>query len=113
MEYRLPRRHAQFVHVDAERAFTERNKSLLTNALKPRRWRPTVKTAVCGAISSLSPWRTWEVGWSGVQMKRPHCFQQPYSCDPCSVLCSVAFVSHILRSLLLDLECGSLWWNLS
>ena len=30
--------------------------------------------------------------------------QQPHSCDPYSVLCSVAFRSSLVRSLLLDLN---------
>ena len=36
-----------------------------------------------------------------------HCrdsFQEPYSCHPCPVLCSVAFSSSFVRSLFLDLD---------
>ena len=32
------------------------------------------------------------------------CFQQSYSCDSSPGLCSVAFQSSIIRSLLLDLD---------
>ena len=31
-------------------------------------------------------------------------FHQPYSCETCLVLCSVAFRSSFVRSLLLDLD---------
>ena len=54
-EYRVARRRAQLVHEDAERAFTEQSKALLTNALNPRNWWSTEKTAVFSASSSLPP----------------------------------------------------------
>ena len=49
-EHRVARRRAQLVYGDAERAFTERSKSLLTNA--PNSF---VKTAVLEASSSWPP----------------------------------------------------------
>ena len=36
-EYRMARGRAQLVYEDAERAFTERSKSLLTNSPNPRK----------------------------------------------------------------------------
>ena len=55
MKYTVARRRGQLVYEDAERAFTKRSKSLLTNAQNPRKWWSTVKTAVFGASSSLPP----------------------------------------------------------
>ena len=49
----VARSHAQLVYVDAERAFTESSKSLLTNASNPRKWLFRVKTADLFASSSL------------------------------------------------------------
>ena len=43
------------VHVEAERAYNERNKALLTNAPNPRKWWSTVKAVVFGVSSSLPP----------------------------------------------------------
>ena len=52
-EHRVMLRRAQLVYGDAERSFTERSKSLLTNTPNSRKWWSTVKTAVFDAISSL------------------------------------------------------------
>ena len=41
---------------DGERAFMERSKSLFTNDPNPRKWWPTVKTAVFDASLHLPPW---------------------------------------------------------
>ena len=49
----MARCSAQLVYEDAGRAFTERSKSLLTNALNSRKRWSTVKTAVFGVSSSL------------------------------------------------------------
>ena len=46
-------RRAQLVYEDAERAFMERSKALLSNEPKPRKGWSTVKMAVLGASSSL------------------------------------------------------------
>ena len=51
----MTRRHAQYVYVQAKRAFSDRSRTLLTNALNTRKWRPTVKPAVLGVNSSLPP----------------------------------------------------------
>ena len=51
----MARRRAQLVYKDAERAFTEGSKSLLTNALNPLKWWFIVKTVDFGASSSLPP----------------------------------------------------------
>ena len=51
--YRVARRHAQHVYVEAEQAFDEQSRKLLVNAPSPRKWRSTVKTAVFGASPSL------------------------------------------------------------
>ena len=53
-EYRVAR-CAPLVCKDAERSFTERSKSLLTNAPTPSKWVSTVKAAVFGASSTLPP----------------------------------------------------------
>ena len=45
-EYRVVRRHAQPVYENTERAFTERSKSLLTNAPNPLKWWSTIRMAV-------------------------------------------------------------------
>ena len=56
----------QLVYREAVRAFTEWNKSLLTNASNARKWWSTVKTEVFGARSNLPPWldRGGELVWS-------------------------------------------------
>ena len=51
----MARRRAQLVYGDAERAFTERSKSLLTNAPNSRKCWSNVKTAVFGTSFSLPP----------------------------------------------------------
>ena len=60
----MARCHAQLVYEDAERAFTELSKSLMTNAQNPREWCPgwsTVTTTVFGASFSLPPFVNREV----------------------------------------------------
>ena len=52
---RVSRHHGQHVHVEAERAFNEQSRALITIAQNPRIWWSTVKTAVFGASSSLPP----------------------------------------------------------
>ena len=103
-EYRVARRHGQLVYEDAERAFTERSKSFLTNTLNQRKWWYTVKSAVFGTSSSLPPLidRGGKLVWSAVEMaslfsahsdskqRRDH-FQQLHSFAPSPVLCSVTF----------------------
>ena len=53
--YKVVRRHTQHVYENAERAFTELSKSLLTNEPNTLKWLSTVKTAVFGNSSSLPP----------------------------------------------------------
>ena len=55
-EYTVARRRVQLVYGHAERAFTEQNKSLLTNAPNLPKWLSTVTTtAAFGARSSVPP----------------------------------------------------------
>ena len=54
-EYRMTCRRDQVVYEDYGRTFTEESKSILTNALNPRKWWSTMKMAVFGASSSLPP----------------------------------------------------------
>ena len=117
----MARRHGQFVYGDTERAFTERRKSHLANVQNPRKWWTTVKAALFGASSSLSTLvaRRGKLVWSAnenVSLFWVHfdakqcsdCFQQPHSCDPSPVLCSVAFQSSFVGSLLdLDIYGGN------
>ena len=113
--YRMTRRHAQHVYVEAERAFNEKSRVLLTNAPNPRKSWSTVKTAALEASSSLPPLvdRGVRLIWSAdekVSLFSPHfdakqCrvgFQQPHPCHPSSVLCSVACRSSSIPRLLLD-----------
>ena len=104
----------QLVYEDAEEAFTERSKSLLTKAPNPRKWWSTEKTAVFGASSSLPPLvdrggklvLPADVKTSSAHFNAEKCrdsFQQLHSYDPSSVLWSVAFRSTVL-SLILDLD---------
>ena len=99
-------RRAQLVHNDAERAFTERSKSLLMNAPNSLKWCSTVKTVVFGVSSSLPLLvdRRGKLVWSAdekaslfsTHFHAKQCrdgFHQPHSCDPSPVLCSVAFQS--------------------
>ena len=117
----MARRLAQLVYEDVERAFTVRSKSLLTNAPDPRKWWPTVETGgLLLSSSSLPPLadRGGKLLWSAdgkaslflVHFNVKQCrdsFQQPRYGDPSPVLCSVAFRSIIVCSLLLDLDpCG-------
>ena len=109
-------RHVQLVYEDAERAFTERSISHLTNALNPMKFCSTVKTAVFGSSSSF-PTLVDSGGnlvWSADEKtllfsahfdaKCRDCFQQPHACDPSPLLCSAAFRSSFVHSLLLDLD---------
>ena len=112
--YRVAHRRAQLVYEDPERAFTQRSKSLWTNAPNPRNWWFSVKTAVFGASLNFPPLIDREVSWCGLQMRTPRflahleanqcrdSFQQPHSCDSPPVLQSVAFWSSFVRSLLLN-----------
>ena len=81
----------------------ERSKALLTNATNPRKWCSTVKTAVLGGSSSLSPLldRGGRLVWSADEKTQlfsaylyakqcRNIFQQPYPCDRCPILRSVA-----------------------
>ena len=54
-KYRAAQRHAQLVYEDAERTFTERSKSLLTDAPNQRKLWSIVKTTIFDVSSSLSP----------------------------------------------------------
>ena len=66
----MARRHAQLVYETADRAFTERCKSLLTNASNPRKWLSIVKIAVFGASCCLSflVCRGDKLAWSANEM---------------------------------------------
>ena len=117
-EYWVARRHAQHVYVKTERAFNERSRALLMDALNPRKWWSTVKTAPFVTSSSLPPLvnRGGRLVWSADEMASlvsahfdaNQCrdnIQQPHSCDPSPVLYSaVAFRSCSIRSLLQDLD---------
>ena len=113
----VARRRAQLVFEDVERAFTEWSKSLLTNAPNPRKWWSIVKTSVFGASSSLPLLvdRRGKLVWPADERASSFSanfdaklcqdrFQQPHFCDPPPVLCSVAFRSSFIHSLLLDLD---------
>ena len=114
--HRVTRRHAQRVYVVTEQALDEQRKALLANSPSPRKWWSTVKTAVFGASSSLSPLinRGSRLAWSAkekaslfsahFEANSVKIFQQPYFCDPSPVLCSLAFRSSSIRRLLLDLN---------
>ena len=113
----MARRRTQLVYEDTERAFTERSKSLLTNAPNSRKWWSTVKPAVFGASSSLPHLIDRGDKLVGSADEKAPLFsahfdakkckdscRQPHSCDSTSVLCSVAFQSSFVCSLLLDLN---------
>ena len=114
--YRVARRHAHLVYVAVERVFSERRTSILANALNPRKWWSIVKAAVFGASSSLPLLvdKGCRLVWSAdlnaslflahfdVKQCRDS-FQQPHSCDPSLLLCSVGFRSSFVRRLLLNL----------
>ena len=53
-------RRAQLVYKDVDTAFTDKSKSLLINVPNLQKWRSTVKTAVFGSSSGLSPLVTRE-----------------------------------------------------
>ena len=108
--------HAQHVYVEDKRVFTERSRALLTNAPNPQKGWSTVKTAVFGASSSLPHLvdRGGRLVWPAdetaslfsAHFDAKQCrdqFQLPHSCDPSPVLCSVAFHTSFIRSLLLNL----------
>ena len=112
----MARRRTQLVYEDVKRAFTDRNKSLLTKRSNPWKWWSTVKTAVFGTNSCLRPLidRGGKLVWSANKnasllsahfdaKQRKDSFQQPDSCDPSPVLCSVAIWLSFAHSLLLDL----------
>ena len=116
-EYVVTRRHPQHVYVEAEQAFNERSRALLTNVPNPRKWWSTVKTEVYCASSSLTPLveRRGRLVWSAdekASLFSTHfdakqyrdSFLQLHSCNPFPVLCSVVFKSSSIRSLLLDLD---------
>ena len=98
-------------------SFNDRSKEALTNAPNPRRWWPTVKTAVFSVSSSLPPLldRGGRLVWSADE-KTPlfsahfdakqfrSSFQQPYSCARCQILRSVGFHSSFVCSLSLNLD---------
>ena len=114
VEYRVARRHTQLVYEDAERAFIKQSKSPLANASNLREWWSTANTAVFHSSSSLLPFfdKGGKLIWSvdeKVSLFSEHfdtkqsgdSYQQPQSCDPSLVLCSVSFRSSFIRSLLL------------
>ena len=81
----------RLVHRDAERTFTERGNSLLTNATNSRKWWSILKTMVFGASSSLPPL----LDSGGQQKRRLLCFW-------CTLMLSsteIAFSSRKLVSL--------------
>ena len=114
-EYRVARCRAQLVYEEVERVFAEWS-TLLMKALNLRKSWSTVKTAVFGASSSLSPVvdKGSKLVWSPdekaslflVYFDAKQCrdnIQQPHSCDPYLTLCSDAFRYSFIRSLFLDL----------
>ena len=92
-------------------------KLLLLYAPNLRKWRSAFKTAVFGARSSESPLvdrrgtlilsvdekESLVLAYFDAKQDRDS-FQQTHSCDFSPVLCSVAFWSIFVRSLLLDLD---------
>ena len=108
--------HAQLVYKDTKRVFTVWSKSLLTNASSSRMWCATVKMGVFDASSSLPilAYRGGKPVWSldknasllssNLTAKQSRdSFQQPHSFGPSPVLCTVAYQSNFVRSLLLNL----------
>ena len=116
-KYKRARRHSQRVYLEAEREFNERSKVLLKYAPNPRKWWPTVKAAAFGVSSNLPHVvdREERLVWSAEEnallfsarfddKQCSNSFQQPCSCDRCSMLRFVALRSRFVRRLPLDLD---------
>ena len=114
-DFRVAHRRAQLVFEDAEPAFAERSKSILTTAPSPRKWWSTVKATVFGASSSLPPLsdREAKLIWSADE--KASMFSAPFDAKQCRVGFSsrnhVTLLQYyvLLPSGLVLLD-GSLWW---
>ena len=106
--YWLARRSAQLIHENAKRAFTKNGTNLywlmhLIYGSRGLPWslRSLMRATFGGQVSQPSLVSRW--GHLDAKKCRDH-FQQPHSCNPSPVQCSVAFRSSFVRSLLLNVD---------
>ena len=99
----MAHRRAQLVYEDDEREFTERRKSLWTNAPNPRKSLSTVKTAVFGVSYGLPPFASQRglirVCWIVLYAVRKSCVKMTFvvwNTEGKSVLCvcSIRFITE-------------------
>ena len=98
----------------AKRQFSDRNKGVLKNVQSPHKWWSTLKSAVFGSSSPLTPLVSGVWVWVGgnadllsdnfdSKLSR-EAADLPLTCQPSPTLTTFAFRSSEVRRLLLDLD---------